>query len=76
MPNEEVLKNEAETLKLPALAMEKGSAKDFIAVEDQSVDTDPPSSKVDNITLLTTDPSAIKDTVEFELVENTRDKLV
>ena len=71
-----MLKNKAEALKLPALAMEKEPVKDFIAAEDQSVNADPPSSKVDNITLLTTDPSAIKDTVEFELVENTREKSV
>jgi len=76
LPNEEMLKNKAEALKLPALAMEKEPVKDFIAAEDQSVNADPPSSKVDNITLLTTDPSAIKDTVEFELVENTREKSV
>ena len=72
--NDDVLKNDSEPLKLPSLAVEKEPTKDF--VQDEDVNSDHTSSGVHNITLLTTDPSAIKDTVEFDLVEHVEPKLV
>ena len=50
--------------------------KDFVVVEDQGISRDPISATVNDVTLLTTDPSAIKDTIEFDVVDQVAPRLV
>ena len=68
-------KADLEPLKLPNLTTEKDSSKDFGSVDGHYINSDSIRAGVDNVALLTTDPSAIKASVQFDMGEDVASKL-
>lgn len=77
LPDAEGLPNtKSEPLRLPGLTVESEKHKEFTVVSDRSDHSEPITGEMEKVTLLTTDPSAIKSAMEFNLAEDGPSKLV